>query len=189
MDKKDLISCLKGIKNAKRIYRDEAADFICQHPELFPLLLEQVFEVEDPLHIRAAWTMELLSINNIGLFEEHSVYFFDNMNKVVNESSLRPVSKTCMYLIQFKSLDSVKLDSIGPDQFEKIVESNFDWLIGEHKVATQVYAMDTLMMLGDKQPWIHEELKLILQRNTASGTKGYQAHARKILKNLSDDGA
>ena len=189
MDKKDLIKCLKDIKNAKRSYRDEAVGFIWQNPELFPLLLKQVFEVTDPLHIRAAWTMELLAVKDISLFDPHSEYFFDNMHKVSHDSSVRPVSKTCRYLVEFKISDPEKAVTIGPSQIDKIIECNFDWLIGPYKVATQVHAMDTLLMLGEKNSWIREELKLILQRNTATGTKGYQAHARKLLKILSDDGA
>lgn len=184
MDKKDLIRCLEDIKNAKRSYRDAAVDFIWQNPELFPLLLKQVFEVTDPLHIRAAWTMELLAAKDISLFDPHSGYFFDNMHKVIHDSSVRPVSKTCRYLVEFKLSDPEKGAAMAPKQIDKIIESNFDWLIGDHKVATQVHAMDTLMLIGENKKWIREELKLILQRNTATGSKGYQAHARKILKIL-----
>jgi hypothetical protein len=106
------------------------------------------------------------------------------MQKVSHDSSVRPVSKTCRYLVELKLSDPEKVAAMAPSQIDKIVESNFDWLIGEHKVAAQVHAMDTLMLMSDKNTWIREELKLILQRNTATGSKGYQAHARKLLKIL-----
>jgi hypothetical protein len=44
--------------------------------------------------------------------------------------------------------------------------------------------MDTLKLWGKHEKWINEELRLILQKNADSGTSGYKAHARKLLKNL-----
>ena len=73
------------------------------------------------------------------------------------------------------------------NQKEKIIVVNFDWIIENHKVATQVFAMDTLLILGKKYDWVHNELKLILEKNTSSGSAGYQAHAKKILKETKDE--
>ncbi len=51
-------------------------------------------------------------------------------------------------------------------------------------MATQVFAMDTLYLWGKQEKWVHPELKSVLEKNTDTGTSGYRAHARKLLKNL-----
>lgn len=65
-----------------------------------------------------------------------------------------------------------------------IIENNFDWLIQNHKVATQVFAMDTLNLWSNELPWVREALVSILQKNINSGSSGYRSHALKLLKNL-----
>ena len=67
---------------------------------------------------------------------------------------------------------------------EAIATACFDWLISEQKVAPQAYAMTSLYYLGQRFPWIHEELKQVLEQNYADGSAGYQARARKVLQKL-----
>ncbi len=59
MNKSDLIKELSFLKNAKRIYRDNAANFICQHPETFPHLLKLVFDTQSKHAIKATWVLEI----------------------------------------------------------------------------------------------------------------------------------
>jgi hypothetical protein len=106
------------------------------------------------------------------------------MHKISNESALRPVSKVCFFLSRHHFLTNKSGFFMEQKSVDQIIECNFDWLIEDHKVATQVFAMDTLELWGRKYPWVHEELKQILQKKTASGSRGYLAHARKLLKNL-----
>jgi len=70
MDNQELIDILKGITNAKRIYRDKAAEAILQNIHLIPNLIDKVYDVEDPLHIRAAWVLELVSTEQPALKPE-----------------------------------------------------------------------------------------------------------------------
>jgi len=184
MKNSGLISALEGIINAKRIYRDQAAAYVIHHPETMPELIALVFDVNATLHIKAAWALELVCIENLGLILPCASLFIENMAKISHESSLRPVSKVCYFICKkhySADCDGFKLSNKSIDQ---IIECNFDWLIEEHKVATQAFAMDTLESCGKEYKWVREELKLILQKKTNSGSKGYRAHARKILKNL-----
>ena len=66
----------------------------------------------------------------------------------------------------------------------KIIETNFDWLIDKHKVANQAYAMDTLFLFGKEYDWITTELQLVLEKHIQSGSPGYQVRANRILKKL-----
>jgi hypothetical protein len=186
MKKNDLIKELSIIKNAKRIYRESTADFIIQHKELFPYLLEIVFDKNSKFSIKAAWVLEIVCLEDISFLFPHLEYFTRNLKKVSDESALRPLAKVCAFLINsyYSNKKENTRTKLTKTQKERIIENSFDWLIVEHKVATQVFAMDTLFLLGKEFVWIHEELKLILQKNTSVGSAGYQAHARIIFKKI-----
>jgi len=180
----DLNDILAIVKNAKRSYRDEATDAILAQPEILPELIDKTFDIEDPLHIKAAWILELVCIHDCTLLNKYIITFIQGMSKLKHESALRPVSKTCSIWSKYYFLNRSDLDQLNKKEIDEIISCNFDWLIAEHKVATQVYAMDSLKLWGKQEKWINEELRSILQKNADSGTSGYRAHARKLLKNL-----
>ena len=184
MKKSPMVQELEAVKNAKRVYRDKAASYVLNHPEELPELINIVFDTKSPLHIKAAWVLELACIENISLMGPHATDFLKNMKKIVHESALRPVSKVCYFISKSYFSDDNNYFELAKASEDQIIECNFDWLIEDHKVATQAFAMDTLQLCGKQHKWVQEELKLVLQKKTNSGSKGYQAHARKILKNL-----
>jgi len=184
MDNQELIDILKGITNAKRIYRDKAAEAILQNIHLIPNLIDKVYDVEDPLHIRAAWVLELVCLENINLLNPYISQFISGMSTLSNESALRPVSKICCIWSSYYFSKKPSKIKITKTEKEQIISCNFDWLIEEHKVATQVFAMDTLYFWAKLEKWVYPELKSVLEKNMETGTSGYRAHARKLLKNL-----
>ncbi|MDH3322223.1 MAG: adenylosuccinate lyase, partial [Flavobacteriaceae bacterium] len=178
----DLTDQIDLLKNAKRIYRDTATDFVIKNPEVFPFLLEMVFDHDNKrAAIKSAWVLELVCQKNIFLIQNHLDYFIDHIYKIKDESALRPMAKVCAFIAESNTAKEFRLTE---DQKEKMISANFDWLIGQHKIATQVYAMDTLYLLGKEFNWVHDELKLILEKNTSASSAGYQAHAKKILHRL-----
>lgn len=184
MEDKHLISILNGITNAKRIYRDKAAKDILEQPYLIPKLIGKIYDIEDPLHIKAAWVFELVCLEDMTLLNPYIHDFISGMPFLKHESSLRPVSKICSLWSAYYFAENAEKIFLSKEDKEQIISCNFDWLIEEHKVATQVFAMDTLKLWGYEEDWIHQELRSVLEKNTDSGTKGYKAHARKLLKNL-----
>lgn len=184
MEDTHLISILNGITNAKRIYRDKAAKDILKNPHLIPKLIDKIYDIEDLLHIKAAWVFELVCSEDITLLNPYIHEFINGMSHLKNESALRPVSKVCSLWNSYYFSDKTADVILSKEDIEQIIECNFDWLIQDHKVATQVFAMDTLRLWGNREEWIHQELKSVLQKNTVTGSSGYKAHARKLLKNL-----
>ena len=184
MNNQDLIGILQGVTNAKRIYRDEAAEAILQNIDLIPKLIDKVYDIEDPLHIKAAWVLELVCLENINLLNPYISEFIRGMSTLTHESALRPVSKVCCIWSSHYFTNKPSECVISKLEKEQIISCNFDWLIEDHKVATQVFAMDTLYLWGRQDKWVHSELKSVLEKNTDTGTSGYKAHARKLLKNL-----
>ncbi len=184
MNKNDLLKELCSIKNAKRVYRDRASNFVIQNPEVFPFLLELIFKNKTKTSIKAAWVFELVCFENLNLMVSHINLFTNKLRKITDESALRPIAKVCFFITKaFYINNEIKL-KLTDENKDQIIEANFDWLIEDHKVATQAFAMDTLYLFGKESDWIHRELKLILEKNAGSGSAGYQAHARKILKDL-----
>jgi len=184
MGKMNLNDILTLVKNAKRSYRDAAAEAMLDMPELLPELIEKTFDTDDPLHVKAAWVLELVCIQDCTLLDQHINAFIRGMSRLKHESALRPVSKICSIWCAYYFSDMSDLDGLDQKEINQIISCNFDWLIEDHKVATQVFAMETLKLWGRREKWINEELRLILEKNADSGTSGYKAHARKLLKNL-----
>ena len=71
MDNAQLIDCLHKVKNAKRIYRENAARFLVNHPEHLGQLMSIVTQPKHGLHIKAAWVLELVALKNNDLIIEH----------------------------------------------------------------------------------------------------------------------
>ncbi len=186
MDKNDLITELNSFKTAKRIHRDKSTKFVLNHSETFPFLLELVIEDQNRINIKAAWVFELVCFENISLLVKHLPYFSKNLKKIHHESALRPIAKVCAYICKthFSYKENKLYQWLSKEEMQFIVESNFDWLVGDHKVATKVFAMETLFFLGFEIDWVHDELRLTLEKNIIHNSAGYQAHAKKILKNI-----
>ncbi len=186
MIKSDLIAELNTIKNAKRIYRDKSAEYVLDHPETFPFLLQEVFNLVSPLSIKAAWILELVCENNIQLLNPHLNYFIENLPIITNESAIRPLSKICNFIAiaYSKRQDISLLDQLTEYHKEKMIEISFDWLINDHKVAAKVYAMDTLFLFSKEFDWIRQELLLVLQQNYSKGSAGYKSHAKMIINEI-----
>ncbi len=186
MNKNDLINELNSFDTAKRAHRDKSAKFVSDHLETFPFLLEIVFEDQKRINIKAAWIFELVCFEKISLLAPYLDFFTQNLSKIRNESSLRPIAKVCSFVAKayYHSSENEIHKNLSVKNMEYIVENNFDWLIEDHKVATQVYAMDSLFLFGKDFDWIHAELKLILNKNAGFSSAGYKAHAKHILKQL-----
>lgn len=186
MKKSDLLKKINSIPNARRIYRDNAADFVIKNPVLFPFLLELIFEEKTKTAIKSSWILELVCIEHIELLAAQLNFFTDNLKDLSHESMLRPFSKICCFIVQaYKSDDLNEIKQhLNTQNKSQIIEANFDWLIQNHKVATKVFAMDTLYLLGLEYDWIHTELKLVLEQNMAKGSAGYQVRAKRVLSKI-----
>ena len=76
------------------------------------------------------------------------------------------------------------LKAIDSTQQEQMVTVAFDWLIGNYKVATKVFAMTSLFHLGTNFPWVRLELRSIIEQQMMNGTAGLVNRGSKILEAL-----
>ena len=127
--------------NAHRASREAIVNEILADESLFPNLFEIALSVNDKIHHKACWIMELVLEKKLFYLTNFLDIFCENLKTFNNESALRSISKICMFLSKNYLLTIV--------QEELIIESCLDWLISDRvNVATKVYSMWTLHELG-----------------------------------------
>ncbi|MBU3027143.1 adenylosuccinate lyase [Zobellia galactanivorans] len=172
--------------NHSREKRAEMALLVTTNPQLVRPLLKIAFEVDNPISNKACWVLEFTAKENLPFLYPHLDVFTANLGRVHFDSAVRPLAKICEFLTKtYFSKQKNELQAIMTEtQLERLTAACFDWLIGEHKVAAKAYSMTSLWLLGQRYPWIHPELKMILEQNYPEGSAAYQARAREILAKL-----
>ena len=162
------------------------ANMALNNPDLVPKLLDILFMVDDKISCRAAWVFEFMCGENLAACIPYLDRFTENMNTVHLDSAVRPTAKICEYLVSayYSNDDNGIKSALLPKHKEKIVESCFDWMINDEKIAPKAYAMNTLYLLGQDYDWIHPELAMILERDYHMQSSGFKARARHILKKI-----
>jgi len=167
----------------KRLYY---ANLVIANPNLIPKLLDILFMVNDKISCRAAWVFEFMCGENLEAVIPHLDIFTKNIHTVHLDSAVRPVTKVCEYIIKAyysKSENKIKT-ALTEIHKEKIIESCFDYMINDGKIAPKAYAMNTLYLLGQDFDWIHPELIIILERDYQIQSPGFKARARHILQKI-----
>ncbi len=172
--------------NHSREKRQYYANLVIDNPMLISKLLEILFMVDDKISPRAAWVLEFMCSKNIASIVPYLDEFTEKINTVHLDSAVRPVAKICELLIAaYTSKDDNKVkQSLKSNHKERIIETCFDYMIKEEKVAPKAYAMSTLFLLGKEYDWIHPELALILERDFHLQSAAFKARARHILKKI-----
>ncbi|WP_047415551.1 hypothetical protein [Cellulophaga sp. Hel_I_12] len=172
--------------NHSREKRMEMALLVSENTALIKPLLKMAFTIDDPISCKACWVLEFTAKENLAFIYPYLDEFTSKLSTVHLESAMRPLAKICEYLTTsyFRQHSIPTKNSLSDAHLEKITVACFDWLINPHKVATQAYAMTSLLLLGRKFKWILPELKLILTQNYADGSAAYKARARMTLAKI-----
>ncbi|KAA5823532.1 adenylosuccinate lyase [Algibacter amylolyticus] len=162
------------------------ANLMQDNPELIPRLLDILFRVDDKISPRAAWVFEFMCNHNIETIVPYLDVFTENMHKVKIESAVRPVAKICEFLATAYTAktDNLIKTNLTQSHIERIIETCFDYMINDVKVAPKAYGMTTLYMFGITKDWVHPELVRILQDDFSKQSAAYKARARHILKKI-----
>jgi hypothetical protein len=173
-------------KTATRANRQNAAQWILNNMESFPLLLEYSFKRSDDIAHKAAWVLEFICRKQLDYLYPHLDFFVENLSKVNKDQIIRPMAHLCELLcIEFYQKKSGKLTNIFSEKHKiKMIESCFDWLISDQKVACHVRAMTALCFLGTEFGWIHLELRQIIQQNIPYRSAGYKARGKHTLEQI-----
>ncbi len=172
--------------NHSRENRKRYAQLVINNPELLPQVMDILFKVDDKTSCRAAWLMEFVARENLDSILPHLDRFTEEMHSVHLDPAVRPVAKICEYLIEayYSKHNNHTKEYLKPIHKERIIELSFDYMITDQKIAPKAYSMNSLYLLGQDYDWIHPELIMILERDFHSGSAGYKARARCLLKKL-----
>lgn len=169
--------------NAARENRLKYANIILNDLSLLPKLIEILFMVNDRTSCKAAWILEFACAKDLNIIIPYLDEFTSKISTIHLDSSVRPVAKICEFVVKahYSKHDNTFKQALKSKHKERIIESCFDWMITEQKVAAKVYSMSNLLLLGQDYAWIHEELKLIIERDYHPGSAAYKARARQVL--------
>ncbi|WP_228520774.1 hypothetical protein [Flavobacterium sp. HJJ] len=162
--------------------RQKYADEVLYNPELFPELIRLCFQVSNKNSAKACWILEFVCYQKLEWIENHLDYFCSNIKNLKDESAIRPVAKICQLLIHSHYKKSEI--QLSEKHLEAIIESSFDWLINDTKVASKAYSMRTFYLLGQHYDWIHPELKTIATKDFPNHSAAYKAVAKEVLKKI-----
>ncbi|CAM1333596.1 adenylosuccinate lyase [Tenacibaculum aestuariivivum] len=179
-----LISVLNNMQNPARVNRNNAANIVLEHPNLIKHLIFLTFDVDNKLSIKAAWVLEWIC-THYGIAHIHPfiTIFTSNISKVHFNSAVRPCAKICEHLaIAYTSKKKNKTQVIlTKKHIDTIIETGFDWLITDQKIAVRAYTMTFLFLFGLKKEWIHIELKYLITTKIIHESKGCEARGKKII--------
>ena len=165
-----------------KLSRVQTAAFVMAKPELLDLFFDICFDIDNPDHYKACWAMELIAYEKLDWFQNYLSLICEKSKLLTHESAIRPLAKVVFMLIEADNNNqTIQLTN---EQRQELIETNFDWLINDSKVAAKVYAMRSLFVLGKEYDWIHPELKTILVKDFSEHTAAYKAVSKQILKKL-----
>jgi hypothetical protein len=185
--KKELKHLLEHLGTAERANRLRVAEFVLSHPDSFSYLIAFTFDTSYKFHHKAAWTLELVLEEDHTLLLPHIDQFTGSLHLLTNQSAIRPVAKICKWLAHsyIKKQNTACIEVLKRNNISQLVAANFDWLIGEYKVASKAYAMATLYFFGQlttsEFSWIHPELKDTILQNSYKAQPAYLSQGSKIV--------
>ncbi|GGG47385.1 hypothetical protein GCM10011414_16350 [Croceivirga lutea] len=166
--------------------RDRLVTVVLNNPNLTCHLLDLVLAEDKTEYWHCSWVFDNVMRKNLILLLPCLDTFSNNLKSLTSESVLRPMAHICELLTlgYFKHKNPELRAHLTNNHLEKITESCFDWLIGNHKVATKVFAMTSLFYLGEKYDWIRPELKSVLEQQIHDGSAGFKSRGSKTLEKL-----
>ena len=172
---------------AYRQTRLEAAQWVMNHPETFPKLIDYCFQIHTELSYRATWVLEFVCAEQLELLHPHLDQYFEKLPNVYQDQALRPLAKICeMIAVSYYKRKEPQLLTVLSEAHKKVMTTCcFDWLISNQKVACKVFAMTTLFYLGTEFEWIHPELKAVISENIHENSPAYRARGKDVLKKIS----
>ncbi|OSY88259.1 hypothetical protein WH52_05630 [Tenacibaculum holothuriorum] len=180
-----LISVLNDVDNAARVNREKASNIVLENPKLVKNLVDLTFDVDNKLSIKAAWVLEwICTHHDINHILPYIHTFIENISKVHFDSAIRPCAKICEHLAKAytnKKENNTKL-ALKEQHIDLIIETGFDWLITDQKIAVRAYTMTTLYLFGLKKDWVHPELQHLITTKIIHESKGCKARGKHILE-------
>lgn len=180
-----LISVLNDMKTPSKVNRNNASNIVLEKPKLIKYLVNLTFDINNKQSIKAAWVLEWICTHHgIEYLLPYINIFVDNISTVRFDSAIRPCAKICEHLANaytLKNMNETKR-TLTQKHIDKIIETGFDWLITDQKIAVRAYTMTSLFLFGLQKKWVHPELKHLINTKIIHESKGCKARGKYILE-------
>ena len=167
-----------AVSNASTNCRNGLRDFVLKNSDTMPDLIAIGTDLNNKNHYKAVWINEMLAEHSAKILIPFVEIICETMAHYKHESAIRGMSRVAYFLSTSKEI------ALTANQKEKLIEICLDWFIGDAKVAPKVYAMYTLCHYAQKEDWIKEELRQIIDKDYLTQSAGYKAAAREVLKKI-----
>ncbi|WP_162126339.1 hypothetical protein [Flavobacterium phycosphaerae] len=164
--------------NAGTLSRNTLRFFVVKNPEYMSELAAIATDLSNKNHHKAIWIIEMLVEDHPEMLVPYLDRIIETIPKYKHESAIRGMSRVAYFL------SISKVISLTENQKEKLIEICLDWLIGNAKVAPKAYAMYTLCHYAQKEDWIKEELRNIINKDFHHQSAGYKAAAKEVLRKI-----
>jgi hypothetical protein len=169
---------------ACRESRLKVSQEILENKHFFNELVLICFNPDHKNNHRACWILEFISYEELLWLQPHLDFFFENITFLKSESSIRPIAKVLQLLVKSHYKKAENCIVLSEKNLQQCIETSFDWLITDVKVATKAYSIRTLYILGNHHNWIHPELQIILSKEYHTHSAAYKAVAKEVLKKI-----
>lgn len=170
-----------------KAYRENrllVAQEVLENPSLFGELISICFSLADKNNHKACWILEFVSYEELSWLQPHLDFFCSNLKILKDESAIRPIAKVVQLLVKSHYKKGETGITLSEENIQDCIETSFDWLINDVKVATKAYSIRTLHLLGNHYEWIHPELQIILNKDFGDHSAAYKAVAKEVLKKI-----
>ncbi|PAM94322.1 hypothetical protein B4N84_14745 [Flavobacterium sp. IR1] len=160
------------------------AQEVLENPSLFGELISICFSPADKNNHKACWILEFVSYEELSWLQPHLDFFCSNLKILKHESAIRPIAKVVQLLVKSHYKKEENGIVLSEENIQNCIETSFDWLINDVKVAPKAYSMRTLYLLGNHYDWINPELQIILNKDYSNHSAAYKAVAKEVLKKI-----
>lgn len=166
--------------------RDFLIDAILTNPSLFGILLKLVYQEDTTKNWHCSWVYDHVLRKQLSLILPHMPLFTQNLGNLQSQSVIRPMAHTCQQisLAYYKDQQKNFQQTLTTKQLKLMTEACFAWLIDRHNIAPKVYAMTSLLYLGQTFTWVHGALYEHLLQTIATASAGYKSRGKKVLYQL-----
>ena len=144
------------------------------NPEYFDELIRMILYDHDPVPPRASWAAEGISRNFPRLADKYVYPFVEGLPYFTHPGTRRNV---------LKMLSRMPI----PEELQgTLIDLCFKWMTGEEEpVAVKVFCMDIVARHLGMYPDLRFELREVIEDQYSRSSAGFQAHGRKVLKQIS----
>lgn len=174
--------------SALRKDREAIANILDGNPALYPELLQCTLHPDQKVAVKACWILEIVILDKPELLYTRREDLFKAFHKAKDGSAIRPLAKIIAFWSeQTISKANKNLPALMEADTRVLIDYCFSWLLNDLPVAVKVFCMEALFHLGKKEPWVHQELMAVLEKEYDSSQPAFRARSRMILKRMAQN--